>query len=208
MGQVSLNVAWKLSTLRSLYRRHCGLCGPLFAVVGPVACRHSSFSPLTTFGATTLFTVKALSRRKRQKPATQSLGNLVLPAVMVSIGQLVSNIFFLAAIGYMPAPQANLILYLWPLMIAVMAAPLGLVALRRLHLVSIALGLCGAALIIGLGNLNASLPSIALAVAGGFSWAILCVYRLWQGPGAPDALATGFVRRWSRRLSILAWRQL
>jgi drug/metabolite transporter (DMT)-like permease len=115
-----------------------------------------------------------------------------LPAVMVSLGLLVSDIFFIEALHRIPAAQANLILYLWPLMVVVIGALLGLVQLRKRHLVAVVVGLCGASLIIGPDLDGMAWGGIGLAAAGGLAWATFCVFRLWQGPDAPDALTGGF----------------
>lgn len=124
-----------------------------------------------------------------------------LPAVMVSLGLFVSDIFFIEALRRIPAAQANLILYLWPLMVVVIGALLGLLQLRRRHLASVAVGLCGASLVIGPEMTGAALGGVALAAAGGLAWAAFCLFRLWQGSDAPDALATGFTL--SAALSLL-----
>ena len=113
-------------------------------------------------------------------------------AGMVAVGLLVSDIFFVEALYYIPAAQANLILYLWPLMVVLLGALLGLLALRGRDLVSVAIAMCGAALVIAPGMNEFSWVGIGLAAAGGLAWAIFCVFRLWQGPDAPIALASGF----------------
>ena len=62
-------------------------------------------------------------------------------AGMVAVGLLVSDIFFVEALYYIPAAQANLILYLWPLMVVLLGALLGLLALRGRDLVSVAIAM-------------------------------------------------------------------
>ena len=69
---------------------------------------------------------------------------------------------------------------------------LGLLALRGRDLESVAIALSGAALVIGPGLNEFSWVGIGLAAAGGLAWAMFCVFRLWQGPDAPNALASGF----------------
>ena len=111
---------------------------------------------------------------------------------MVAVGLLLSDIFFIEALHYIPPAQANLILYLWPVMVVLLGALLGLLALRGRDLVSVAIAMCGAALVIGPGLSEFSWTGIGLAAAGGLAWAMFCVFRLWQGPDAPNALASGF----------------
>jgi drug/metabolite transporter (DMT)-like permease len=114
-----------------------------------------------------------------------------LAAAMVAVGLLLSDILFVLALRRIAAAEANLILYLWPVMVVLLAAPLGLVALRRHHLAAVALGLVGAALVIG-GNVGSlSWTGASLAAAGGLAWAIFVVFRVWQGKAAPDALGSG-----------------
>lgn len=115
-----------------------------------------------------------------------------LPASMVAVGLLASDIFFLEAIRFIPPAQASLIFYLWPLMVVLLGALLGLLALRGRGLASVTVGLCGAALVIGPGMDGVSWVGVGLAAAGGAAWAAFCVFRLWQGADAPDALVSGF----------------
>ncbi len=68
---------------------------------------------------------------------------------MVPVGLLLSDIFFVVALHYLPPAQANLILYLWPGMVVLLGALLCLLALRGRDLVSGAIAMCGAALVIG-----------------------------------------------------------
>jgi drug/metabolite transporter (DMT)-like permease len=147
-------------------------------------------------GAATLFitrpTAPAFRRRAGQG---RTLFDKAMPAIMVSVGLLLSNILFLHAVRFMPAAQANLIVYLWPLMVVLLGALFRLVTLRRHHFVSMALALCGAVLVIGPtvshGAMAGSWTGLAFAVAAGLSWAVFCIYRVWQGANAPDALAPG-----------------
>lgn len=172
---------------------------PLWATWPLLAVLSSGAMPLFQF-LTIIFAVGAvvlviLRAAAAVTPASAQLGTSPyrwLPAVMVAVGLLVSDILFIEAIRLIPAAQANLILYLWPVMMVLLAALLGLLALRARHLASVAIGLGGAALVIGPGMLGMSWVGVGLAAAGGLAWAVYCVFRLWQGPDAPDALAGGF----------------
>lgn len=115
-----------------------------------------------------------------------------LPAIMVTVGLLLSDVFFIWALQYVPPAQANLILYLWPLMVVLLGAAFGLLVLRGRHLLGLAIGLCGAALVIGADVTDVSWQGVALAAAGGLAWASFVLFRLWQGENAPDALVRGF----------------
>jgi len=170
---------------------------PLFAVISTGSMPVFQF--LTIIYSVAALTLFALGSRRKVRPEAgarkQSRSFAWLQALMVSVGLLLSNIFFLLALRYMPAAPANLIVYLWPLMIVLIGAPLGLIAFRRRHLLSIALGLAGAALVIGPGMVGGlaggSWTGIGLAAASGLAWAIFCVFRLWQGADAPEALTGG-----------------
>lgn len=173
---------------------------PLWATWPLLAVLSSGAMPLFQFltiifavGAVVLVILRAAAAAVT--PASAQRGTSLyrwLPAVMVAVGLLVSDILFIEAIRLIPAAQANLILYLWPVMMVLLAALLGLLALRARHLASVAIGLGGAALVIGPGMLGMSWVGVGLAAAGGLAWAVYCVFRLWQGPDAPDALAGGF----------------
>lgn len=126
------------------------------------------------------------------RPAVSGLrGSAWLGALMVAVGLLLSDVLFILALRHIPAAEANLILYLWPVIVVLLAAALGLTALRPHHLAGVALGLVGAALVIGGGVAGLSWIGAALAAGGGIAWALFVVFRLWQGEAAPDALARG-----------------
>jgi drug/metabolite transporter (DMT)-like permease len=110
---------------------------------------------------------------------------------MVAVGLLLSDVLFIMALRHIPAAEANLILYLWPVIVVLLAAALGLAALRRHHIGGVAIGLAGAALVIGGGGGDLSWMGAGLAAGGGLAWALFVVFRLWQGENAPDALSWG-----------------
>jgi drug/metabolite transporter (DMT)-like permease len=113
-------------------------------------------------------------------------------ALMVAVGLLLSDVLFVLALRHIPAAEANLILYLWPVMVVLLAAALGLAALRRHHVAALTLGLVGAAFVIGGSVVDLSWVGASLAAGGGLAWAIFVVFRLWQGEDAPHALGLGF----------------
>jgi drug/metabolite transporter (DMT)-like permease len=165
---------------------------PLFAVISGSMPVFEFSAIIYTVGAATLFALRSTVPAARQKaPASRLSPAAWLPAVMVSFGMLLQNVLFLHAVRYMPAAQANLIVYLWPVMVVVLASLLRLVSLRRHHLLSVVLALAGAAFVVGPDLAIGSWAGIGLALTSGLAWAVFCVYRLWQGPNAPDALAPG-----------------
>lgn len=115
-----------------------------------------------------------------------------VPALAFALGVSGSAVFFLLATRYIPAAEANLITYLWPVMVVAFGAMLRIFHLRLRHVVGISLGFAGAAILMGGASLSLSSAGIGLALLGGVSWALYCVFRLkWKGTTGP-LLARGF----------------
>jgi drug/metabolite transporter (DMT)-like permease len=173
---------------------------PLWATWPLLAVLSTASMPLFQFltvifavGAAALFALRPLSAAVAPPTARRGAWpTRWLPAAMVALGLLVSDVLFIGALRFIPPAQANLILYLWPLMVVLLGTLLGLLALRGRDVASVAIGLVGAALVIGPGMHGVSWAGVGLAAAGGLAWAAFCVFRLWQGADAPDALASGF----------------
>jgi drug/metabolite transporter (DMT)-like permease len=119
--------------------------------------------------------------------------SLLLPAVACAIGLCGSNAFHILATHYIPAAEANLISYLWPVEIVALGACLGLFRLRGRQWVGLGLGLIGAAILLaGSGRLSMSPTGSTLALLSGLSWAAYCIFRLkWPFPAARGVLGTG-----------------
>lgn len=85
------------------------------------------------------------------------------------------HFFYFMAIKNAPALEANLINYLWPLLIVLFSAFLPNEKLRWFHVVGVLLGLCGAMLLIGFGK--------GVEFSGsyfqGYMYAVLCAI-LWS----------------------------
>jgi drug/metabolite transporter (DMT)-like permease len=114
-----------------------------------------------------------------------------LPAVACAIGLSGSNGFHILATHSIPAAQANLISYLWPVMIVAFGAMLRLFRLRPRQVLGLALGFAGAVILMGDGRLSMSATGIGLALLGGACWALYCLFRLkWRGT-AVNVLARG-----------------
>lgn len=172
---------------------------PLWATWPLLAVLSTSSIPLFQFltiifavGAALLFILPKAAPQPVAADRRRSRFAAWLPAGMVALGLLVSDIFFIWALRFIPPAQANLILYLWPLMVVLLGVAFGIFALRTNHLVSTAIGLAGAALVIGAEMTSIAWEGVALAAAGGLAWASFVVFRLWQGENAPDALTYGF----------------
>lgn len=84
---------------------------------------------------------------------------------------------FFAALANAPAAEANLLNYLWPLLIVLLSAPILGLRLTARHLAGVAIGLAGSLLLLAKGtsfNRDAIL-GYACAVGAAFAWAFYSV---------------------------------
>ena len=108
-----------------------------------------------------------------------------IPAAACALGLTGSNAFHIFATHYIPAAEANLISYLWPIEIIGLGALLRLFRLQPRHIAGLGAGLAGAVVLIAPGGLTLSLAGVTLALSSGLCWALYCVFRLmWQQPAA------------------------
>jgi drug/metabolite transporter (DMT)-like permease len=115
-----------------------------------------------------------------------------LPAIACAVGLSGSNAFHILATHYIPAAEANLISYLWPVEIVAAGAVLGLFTLRVRQIIGLGLGFAGAAILLAGGKLSLSGIGVGLALFSGLSWAAYCVFRLkWPFQPAHNVLGTG-----------------
>jgi drug/metabolite transporter (DMT)-like permease len=106
-----------------------------------------------------------------------------IPAVVYAVALSGGDLSFLLALHRIPAAQANLLSYLWPVMFVVMGAAAGVFVLGLRQVAGLALGFAGAAILIWDGHISFSTSGIALALLSGALWAAYCVFRLiWKGP--------------------------
>jgi len=109
-----------------------------------------------------------------------------VPAIACALGLCGSNAFHILATHYIPAAEANLISYLWPVMIVGIGATLRLFRLRPRQVVGLSLGFAGAVILMGGGAMALSPEGIALALLSGVSWALYCIFRLkWKAVAGP-----------------------
>lgn len=114
-----------------------------------------------------------------------------LPAIVYGLALAGGDTCFILATHRIPAAQANLISYLWPVMIVVLGASMGLFRLRLRQVIGLVLGFFGAAILIWDGHVAMSLSGIGLALLSGACWAAYCIFRLtWKQP-ADNLLARG-----------------
>ncbi len=100
---------------------------------------------------------------------------------------------YFAALARAPAAEANLIDYLWPLMIVLLSGALLGLRLRPAHLIGTALALGGCALLLGADAALSweYLPGYALAFLSALTWAF---YSVWSRhfKDVPTAALAGF----------------
>ena len=84
---------------------------------------------------------------------------------------------FFAALAYAPAAEANLLNYLWPLLIVLLSAPLLGMRLSRRHLAGVGIGLVGCLLLLARGARfdPGALFGYACAVGAAVTWAVYSV---------------------------------
>lgn len=84
---------------------------------------------------------------------------------------------YFAALALAPAVEANLLNYLWPLLVVVLSAPILGLPLGGRRLAGVALGFAGCALLIGGGARfpPGALPGFLCAAAGAVVWALYSV---------------------------------
>jgi drug/metabolite transporter (DMT)-like permease len=114
-----------------------------------------------------------------------------LSPIACAIGLSGSNAFHILATHYIPAAEANLISYLWPVEIVAAGAVLGLFKLRARQIAGLGLGFAGVVVLMAGGKLSMSGTGAALALLSGLSWAAYCIFRLkWpRGPMPRESLA-------------------
>ena len=106
-----------------------------------------------------------------------------IPALIYAVALSGGDLCFLLALRRIPAAQANLLSYLWPVMLVLMGTAVGLFRLGLRQIAGLALGFSGAVILIWDGHVLLSATGIALALLSGALWAAYCVFRLiWKGP--------------------------
>jgi drug/metabolite transporter (DMT)-like permease len=115
-----------------------------------------------------------------------------LAVLMAVIGLLGSNALYVFSMRFIPPAQANIISYLWPVIIVLLATCLRLLAINRRRLLAVAVGLAGASLVIGGSGFTLSWLGIGLALASAVAWSAFCVFRMVEGDAARPVLTLGF----------------
>jgi uncharacterized membrane protein len=97
-----------------------------------------------------------------------------LLAVVYGLALAGGDVSFILATHRIPAAQANLISFLWPVMIVAFGAVIGLFRLRLRQIVGLVLGFSGAVILIWDGRISMSVSGIGLALLSGACWAAYC----------------------------------
>jgi drug/metabolite transporter (DMT)-like permease len=172
-----------------------GLAIPLWATWPALSLQMRELPPFECIAI--IFLVAWLAMICLERPAGKlaaepSTWKTWIPALAFMVAETGTTVFFLLATHYIAAAEANLISYLWPGMVVGFGAVLGIFRLRLRHLIGIALGFAGAAILMWGGPLTLSPAGIGLALLAGASWAGFCVFRLkWKATSGP-ILARGF----------------
>ncbi len=128
---------------------------------------------------------------KRQNPRDR----LKLPwrVWLLGIGGLFGYHFlYFAALRLAPPLEANLLNYMWPLLIVVFSALLPGEKLRWFHLAGAAAGLCGCVMLVTRGGTlaidSAAIPGYLLALGAAVAWAVYSVLSRRFGSVPTDAV--------------------
>ncbi|MGO9935388.1 MAG: DMT family transporter [Steroidobacteraceae bacterium] len=167
---------------------------PLWATWPALAIRTFEMPSFESLAITFLMACLLLGRLKEPEPGdagpSRSMRSWLSPFVF-ALGLSGGEIFFLLAARHVPAAQANLISYLWPVMIVVFGSGVGLFRVRMRQIVGLVPGFLGAAILMWDGGISISIIGIGLALLSGACWAAYCVFRLLWKDAAGNILARG-----------------
>jgi drug/metabolite transporter (DMT)-like permease len=180
-----------LGARRPLSRRQWTAIGagaiPLWAMWPALALRTAMVPPLEILtlmfacGSASFSLLHALAG-EREAAAPRGLSAWI-PALVYAGALAGGDLCFLLATHRLPAAQASLIAYLWPVLIALFGAAAGAFRLRARQLAGLALGFGGAVILLWDGHIALSAGGVALALLSGALWAAYCVFRLlWRAP--------------------------
>jgi drug/metabolite transporter (DMT)-like permease len=165
---------------------------PLWATWPSLAIHTLAVPPLETLAVMFLFGWITFSLLTRPAPqATAREKPSWIPGLVYAAALSGGDVCFLLATRRISAAEANLICYLWPVLIVLFGAAVGLFRLRARQALGLILGFSGAGILFWGGHFSASLSGIGLALLSGALWAAYCVFRLmWKAP-AGNLLAQG-----------------
>lgn len=169
-----------------------GLAIPLWAT-WPTLAHHASAMPVFQI-MTIAFAWAAVTLWKFEGQSPDEDATLVGsfgPPIACAAALLGMNVLFLLAVIYIPPAQANVLSYLWPVMVVAIGSLIRLFSFKFVHAISLLLGFAGVIVVAGEGAIVLSPLGISLAILSGLSWALFTVFRIWQGSCAKPVLAKG-----------------
>lgn len=161
---------------------------PLWALWPSLALRTAPVPPLQTLTLAfacgwVSFTLLHVHAGENAGKASGNPARAWIPALVYALALSGGDLCFLLALQRIPPAQANLLSYLWPVMLVVMSAAVGIFRLGLRQIAGLVLGFSGATILIWDGRVVLSAGGIALALLSGALWAAYCVFRLiWKGP--------------------------
>src|SRR5882762_2466620 len=123
----------------------CFAAMPIFARMVYAAGGHPTTLLLLRFGLAAMILVPLARRRVGPRPSGPILGGLALLGTLY----VCQSLAYFVALTMMPASLLGLLIYLYPVVVAILASMLFRVPLTRNRVLSLALALTGAALTIG-----------------------------------------------------------
>ena len=133
-------------------------------------------------------------RARRRGLAWRTLVSWPGPVWLLGVGGLFGyHALYFAALQLAPPAEANLVNYLWPLLIVLLSAPLAGERLSWMHLLGAALGFAGVvvlALARGVSFAGEHSLGYALALGCAFAWSIYSVLSRRFGETPTDAIAS------------------
>jgi drug/metabolite transporter (DMT)-like permease len=180
------------------------LWGTLAAVVGHAldGVRPGALLVWSLFFAALTLSLAHLARGGKARQLLPRDGRSLLLGLW---GILAYHALFFEALARAPIVEANLLNYLWPLLVVVLAGPLGGQRAGRSALVGAAVGFLGAVIVVTQGRAvsfrREDAVGYACALVAAMAWASFSVLLRRRGDEAPDAAAsadlsdpmTGFV---------------
>ncbi|MBS0539650.1 MAG: EamA family transporter [Proteobacteria bacterium] len=134
-----------------------------------------------------------IARARRRGVAWSGLMRWPAPVWALGVGGLFGyHALYFAALQLAPPAEANLVNYLWPLLIVLLSAPLAGERLGWTHLVGAVLGFAGVALLAlgrGLDFVGGTLLGYALALGCAVTWSVYSVLSRRFGETPTDAIA-------------------
>jgi len=123
-----------------------------------------SLAVMFFFGSIVFASLHRSAAADTERPSS---GQSCLPAIVYGFALAGGDTCFILATPHSRGSGPDLISYLWPVMIVVLGAAMGLFRLRLRQIIGLVLGFVGAAILIWDGHVSLSLSGIGLALLSG-----------------------------------------